>query len=137
MHLAFPVLLFCFGKTIPEQIKSSATFSAGNGCRTFFSAVACNAVIRSVLMCTIEESLVVTSSLDDVPVQLYSLIRWILAGPSENLETDVRATIVDQNAFTLSQNLMFGFKSRRQMHTSQVMRVLGFDMSKQDRTRIQ
>jgi len=60
-------------------------------------------------------SIVVTSTLDDVPVELYSMIRWIMAGPAEQLETRVRAAIVDQAALTLSPNLMFGFKSKRQV----------------------
>lgn len=56
-----------------------------------------------------------TSILDDVPVELYSMIRWIMAGPAEQFQTRVRASIVDQAALTLSQHLMFGFKSKRQM----------------------
>ena len=43
------------------------------------------------------------------------MIRWIMAGPAEKLQTEVPTTIVDRGALTLSQNLMFGFKSKRQV----------------------
>ena len=54
-------------------------------------------------------SIVVTGTLEDVPVELYTVIRWIMAGPTDKLQTEVRTTIVDRVALTLSQNLMFGF----------------------------
>ena len=60
-------------------------------------------------------SIVVISTLEDVPVELYTMIRWIMAGPANKLQTEVRTTIVDRGALTLSQNLMFGFKSKRQV----------------------
>ena len=60
-------------------------------------------------------SIVVTSTLKDVPVELYTMIRWIMAGPADKLQTEVRTTSVDRGALTLSQNLMFGFKSKRQV----------------------
>ena len=60
-------------------------------------------------------SIVVTSTLEDVPVELYTMIRWIMAGPADKLQTEVRTTIVDRGALTLSQNLMFDFKSKRQV----------------------
>ena len=60
-------------------------------------------------------SIVVTSTLEDVPVELYTMIRWIMAGPADKLQTEVRTTIVDRGALTLSQNLMFGFKYKRQV----------------------
>ena len=43
------------------------------------------------------------------------MIRLIMAGPADKLQTEVRTTIVDRGALTLSQNLMFGFKSKRQV----------------------
>ena len=43
------------------------------------------------------------------------MIRWIMAGPADKLQTEVRTTIVDRGTLTLSQNLMFGFKSKRQV----------------------
>ena len=63
-------------------------------------------------------SIVVTSTLEDVPVELYTMIRWIMAGTADKLQTEVRTTIVDSGALTLSQNLMFGFKSKRQVKPS-------------------
>ena len=60
-------------------------------------------------------SIVVTSTLEDVPVELYTMIRWIMAGPADKLQPEVRTTIVDRGALTLSQNLMFCFKSKRQI----------------------
>ena len=60
-------------------------------------------------------SIVVTSTLEHVPVELYTMIRWIMAGPADKLQTEVRTTIVDRGALTLSQNLMLGFKSKRQV----------------------
>ena len=60
-------------------------------------------------------SIVITSTLEDGTVELYTMIRWIMAGPADKLQTEVRTTIVDRGALTLSQNLMFGFKSKRQV----------------------
>ena len=57
-------------------------------------------------------SIVVTSTL---PVELYTMICWITARPADKLQPEVRTTIVDRGALTLSQNLMFGFKSKRQI----------------------
>ena len=41
-------------------------------------------------------SIVVTSTLEDVPVELYTMIRWIMAGPADKLQTEVRTSIVDR-----------------------------------------
>ena len=60
-------------------------------------------------------SIVVTSTLEDVPVELYTMIRWIMAGPADKLQTEVRTSFVDRGALTLSQSLVFGFKSKRQV----------------------
>ena len=60
-------------------------------------------------------SIIVTSTLEDVPVELYTMTRWIMTGPADKLQTEVRTTIVDRGALTLSHNLMFGFKSKRQV----------------------
>ena len=43
------------------------------------------------------------------------MTRWIMAGPADKLQAEVRTTIVDRGALTLSQNLMFGFKSKKQV----------------------
>ena len=43
-------------------------------------------------------SIVVTSTLEDVPVELYTMIRLIMAGPADTLQTEVRTAIVDRGA---------------------------------------
>ena len=57
----------------------------------------------------------VYSTLKDVPIEVYTLMRWITVGPADKLETEVRTNVVHKNALTLSQNLMFGFRSTRQI----------------------
>jgi hypothetical protein len=57
----------------------------------------------------------VLSTTQDVPKELYSLMRWILIGHEEELQTDMRRRTVDQSALTLSQNLMYAFKTKRQV----------------------
>ena len=57
----------------------------------------------------------VVSTTKDVPTELYSLMRWILVGPEEELQTDTRRRTVDQSALTLSQNLMYAFKTKKQV----------------------
>ena len=57
----------------------------------------------------------VSSTLNNVPAELYSLIRWILVGPTEELETEVRTHRVHRDALTISQNIMFALKSKRQI----------------------
>lgn len=52
-------------------------------------------------------SKVVTSTLEDVPVELYTMLRWIIAGPADKLTTEGRTIAVDRAALTLSQNVMF------------------------------
>lgn len=58
----------------------------------------------------------VSSMREDVPTELYSLIRWILVGPEEELQTELRSRTVDRSALTISQNIMYAFKTRRQVH---------------------
>ena len=43
-------------------------------------------------------SIVVTSTLEDVPVELYTIVRLIMAGPANKLQKEVRTTIVDRGA---------------------------------------
>ena len=57
----------------------------------------------------------VVSTTKDVPTDLYSLMRWILVGPEEEFQTDTRRRTVDQSALTLSQNLMYAFKTKKQV----------------------
>ena len=46
-------------------------------------------------------SIVVTSTLKDVPVERYAMIGWIMAGPADKLQTEVWTTIVDRGALLL------------------------------------
>ncbi len=57
----------------------------------------------------------VLSTTKDVPTELYSLMRWILVGSEEELQTDMRRRTVDQSALTISQNIMYAFKTKRQV----------------------
>lgn len=43
-------------------------------------------------------------------------MRGILTGPVEDLATEARARINDRIALTMSQSIMYGFKSDRQMN---------------------
>jgi len=61
------------------------------------------------------DTVTVTSTKQDVPNDLYSLIRWILVGPAEELQTEMRSRTVDRSALTISQNIMYAFKTRRQV----------------------
>ena len=57
----------------------------------------------------------VTSDIHDVPAELYTAIRWIMMGPADSLKTKKRTKAVDRAALTVSQNIMYGFKSNRQV----------------------
>ena len=58
----------------------------------------------------------VTSDIHDVPAELYTAIRWIMIGPADILETQRRINVVNRAALTVSQNIMYGFKSNRQVN---------------------
>ncbi len=58
----------------------------------------------------------VTSDINDVPVELYTTIRWIMIGPADGLETQSRTKVVDRAPLTVCQNIMYGFKSKRQVN---------------------
>ena len=60
-------------------------------------------------------SITVSSTVEDVPVELYTVVSWIIAGPAEKLKSEVQIQEVDRAAIVISQNLMFGFKSKRQL----------------------
>ncbi len=60
-------------------------------------------------------NITISSTLDDVPAELYTLIHWILVEPAQELETEVRKNRVHRDALTISQNLMYSFKSKRQV----------------------
>ena len=60
-------------------------------------------------------AMIVSSTRDDIPTELYSLIRWILVGSEEELQTEVKNRTVDRSALTICQNIMYAFKTRRQV----------------------
>ncbi|KAK1906588.1 Photoreceptor cilium actin regulator [Dissostichus eleginoides] len=43
------------------------------------------------------------------------MIHWIMVGPAEKLETEKRTRVVDRATLTVSQNIMYGFKSSAQV----------------------
>ena len=61
-----------------------------------------------------ENVIPVSSNIDDVPTELYSMIHWLIVGSVNELKTDRRTTDVDRIALTVSQNILYGFKSNRQ-----------------------
>ena len=71
----------------------------------------------------------VSSTLNNVPAELYSLIRWILVGPTEELETEVRTHRVHRDALTISQNIMFALKSKRQVTYQPIRKCAGFQVT--------
>lgn len=46
------------------------------------------------------DMIAVSSTRDDIPADLYSLIQWILVGPEEELQTDVRSRAVNRPALS-------------------------------------
>ncbi len=60
-------------------------------------------------------NITISSTLDDIPAELYTLTYWILVGPAQELETEVRKNRVHRDALTISQNIMYSFKSKRQV----------------------
>ena len=91
----------------------------------------------------------VTTNIDDVPAELYTMIRWIIVGPVDELETETRTSVVDRLALTVSQNIRFGFKYNRQVkykpsresstfrlqHTRENPQVLGLALTVHHKTR--
>ena len=79
-------------------------------------------VLRSTIAAFVKETSVdyvhdgnVTSTCNDVPAELYTMIHWIMVGPVDELETEKRTRIVDRSALTVSENIMYGYKSTRQV----------------------
>ncbi len=61
-------------------------------------------------------NITVSSTLDDVQAELYTHIHWIIVGPAQELEIEVRKNRVHRDALTISQNIMYSFKSKRQVN---------------------
>ena len=60
------------------------------------------------------DTITVSSTRDDTPTDLYSLIRWILVESEEQLQNEMRSRTVDRSALIICQNIMYAFKTRRQ-----------------------
>ena len=58
------------------------------------------------------DTMTVCSTRDDIPTDLYILIRWSLVGTDDQLQTEMRSRLVDR---TVSQNIMYAFKTPRQV----------------------
>jgi len=46
----------------------------------------------------VTDTVTVSSIREDVPPELYSLVRWILVGPEEELQTELRSRTVDMSS---------------------------------------
>lgn len=97
----------------------TTTMTAGkeeNSMRTIYKAAQ---VIRKSIATftkTKERNFIkVSSDIGDVPAELQTLIYWIMVGPAEKLQTEKRTRIVDRATLTVSQNIMYGFKSCAQV----------------------
>ena len=70
----------------------------------------------------------VLSNRDDIPIDLYNLIRWILVGSEGNLESEIKDRTIDRSTLTIGQNIMFAIKTERQVknvpkNTSESFRI--------------
>ena len=61
-------------------------------------------------------SIEVISDIHEVPAELYTIIRWIPMGIADSLKTVKRTKVVDRATLTVSQNIIYGFKSKRQVN---------------------
>ena len=62
-----------------------------------------------------ENGILISGKIDDVPSELYTMIRWIIVGPVDELETEMRSNTVNRTALTVSHNVLFRFKSNKQV----------------------
>ena len=91
----------------------------------------------------------ITSDIHGVPVELYTMIHWIMIGPADILDSESRTKFVNRATVTVSQNIMYGFKSNHQInnkprresaafrrpHVWQNPQVLGLDLTVHHDTR--
>ena len=54
----------------------------------------------------------ISSSIDNVPVELNTLIHWIMVGPVEELQNKGRTNVLERSVLTVCQNIMYGYKSK-------------------------
>lgn len=109
-----PSLLYCPQACEADMVESAITAVDGmDNMRIIYKAAQ---LIRKQIedFPVTEGDMRVSSSVDDVPVELYTIIRWIMFGPVDEFETEERTNSVDRTSLTISQNIMFGFKSKRQ-----------------------
>ena len=51
-----------------------------------------------------------------VPKALYAFLRWLLEGPATSIEPEtMRSATIHRDVLTISQNIMYGYKSKRQV----------------------
>ncbi|KAK5919141.1 hypothetical protein CgunFtcFv8_023060 [Champsocephalus gunnari] len=85
-----------------------------NSMKTIYKAA--QVIRKSIATFTKERHVLqVSSDITDVPAELYTMIHWIMVGPAEKLETEKRTRVVDRATLTVSQNIMYGFKSSAQV----------------------
>ncbi|KAK5926699.1 hypothetical protein CgunFtcFv8_022249 [Champsocephalus gunnari] len=85
-----------------------------NSMKTIYKAA--QVIRKSIATFTKERNVLpVSSDITDVPAELYTMIHWIMVGPAEKLETEKRTRVVDRATLTVSQNIMYGFKSSAQV----------------------
>ena len=53
---------------------------------------------------------------DHVPQPLYSFMRWLILGPASDLHTEQRASHVHKSSLALSQNVLYAYKTERQIN---------------------
>ena len=56
-------------------------------------------------------SLINTNNQDHIPKKLYTFIWWVIQGPASSLQTSSHEMSVHQNVMTITQNILYAFKS--------------------------
>ena len=60
-------------------------------------------------------SLINTDIQDHIPKKLYTFICWVIQGPASSLQTSSCEMSVHQNVMTITQNILYAFKSECQV----------------------
>ena len=50
----------------------------------------------------------------DIPPEMYILIWWILVGPEQVVQTEMRSRKIEQSALTISLVVMLAYESKKQ-----------------------
>ena len=61
------------------------------------------------------DTITISNTIEDVSIELYSLIHWIMVGFKKELQTEMQSRTVDQSSLTISQNIMYAVKTKRQV----------------------